>query len=108
MAKPAYTVLTFDLVTLRDRVSVLALGASYTGVSVETLPAGAGVSLAFGTNSQLIPVRVEGRAWDFVDNCGNPQGCDEGLFLSNPAGAGILTLLVSFVGFGGGSISVGT
>jgi hypothetical protein len=103
--KPAYRILTFDLTTLRDRTQVLQPGAAYNSVCVRECPGGAGVELAFGSNADLIPA-IEGDAFQFLDKCAHPLNCDEGLFVTNPAGAGTLVLLVGFAGSQGGSVTV--
>lgn len=94
---PSYRVLTFDLTAARTRAAVpqVTVGSGYTAVKVLACPAGAGVSLAFGSNAEDVPVE-NNRSFDWVDQCGNPFPCTEGLLISNPVGAGSLKLLVSF------------
>lgn len=94
---PSYRVLTFDLTAARSRQSVpqVTVGSGYTAVKVLACPAGAGVLLAFGNNAEDVPAE-NGRSFEWVDQCGNPYPCTEGLLVTNPAGAGSLVLLVSF------------
>jgi hypothetical protein len=102
--KPSYRVLELDLTTLRDRTQVLTPGQAYTAVSVRRCPGGAGLELSFGSNADLDEA-VEGDTYQFLDKCGHPLPCDDGLYVTNPAGAGTVRLLVSFAGTGGGSVT---
>ena len=98
--KPNYQVLTIPLTGARSAEFIVQPGVAYDGLTIIELPggAGAGVSLAFGSNGNFIPMRSEGQSFAFIDVCGNPFQCDEGLLLTNPAGAGNLVILLSVGG----------
>lgn len=97
MASINYRVVSLDLATLRSSpgAAILEVGTRYNAVTVMALPAGASASLAFGDNKDPIPLTAAGQSFAFLDDCGRPYSVDEALRLTNPAGAGTLTLLVS-------------
>lgn len=99
MAKPNYQVLVLPLNVARSGESLLPPGVSFDGLTIIELPGGAGanVQLAFGQNP-FVPIRLEGQGWAFTDVCGNPYQCDEGLFMTNPLGAGNFVVFVSIGG----------
>lgn len=103
--QPNYAVVSFDLATARtdQPVAGIQVGTRFDSVTVLALPAGAGVSVRFGSN-QHIPLSVVNQSFRLLDSCEHPFFCDEGLFVTNPAGAGVCTLLVSL----GTTPSVGT
>lgn len=90
--KPNYQVLELDLAVARDSNAIVAVGIPYDAVTVHQLPA-AGPFIKFGPNPPIPLLRPE--TFRFLDSCEHPFFCDEGLFLSNSAGAGILILIVS-------------
>lgn len=89
----AYQVLTFDLATVRDRELIQSTrNNAVATVAIVQLPAGAGVSIHFGQGGNGIPLLNQGMEF---------QPCPperDGVYLSNPAGAGNLVLLVSYEG----------
>lgn len=103
MAAPDYDVLVLDLAVARDAQPVTNQGNKINGVSVLDVPGGAAAFMHFGAGRQPIPI-VDGDSWDIAAEAG---GClvalDEGLRITNPVGAGNITLLVSY-----GSIGAGT
>jgi hypothetical protein len=107
MAAPDYSRRTFSLVAVHDRTPIIDQGTLINGVTVLSVPAGAGAQLHFGSGRDPIDV-VAGDSWE-VSSIG-PDGCpiplDEGLYLTNPAGAGDLQLLISFGPIGAGARTV--
>lgn len=102
MAAPDYVLRTFDLATLRDRTPIIDQGTLINGVTIQDAPPGAPAFLHFGSGRDPLPI-VAGDSWDvaaIVDGC--PVPLDEGLFMSNPAGAGNVTLIISFGPIGSG------
>jgi hypothetical protein len=93
MAKPLYQVLQIDVATPRDSNPIVEVGIKYDAVTIHQLPAGGGMSLKLGPNQAIPLIRTE--TFRFLDKCEHPFFCDEGLFLTNVAGAGILILIVS-------------
>ena len=91
MSAPDYVILNLDLATARTKAPIVEVGRPYGSVCVIALPAGVAASLAFGTNRQDVPLLTQGQS--FEDIC---PLADEGLFFTNPAAAGILTLYVAF------------
>lgn len=87
----AYRVLSFDLATLRDRDLITqTVNNRVATVAVLQLPAGAAVSLHFGSGGEAIPLLNQGIEF-------TPCPPEEtGVYLTNAAGAGTLILLVSF------------
>lgn len=104
MAAPDYSRRTFDLATVRDRTPIVDQGTLINGVTVLAVAAGAGAQLHFGSGRDPIDV-VAGDSWDIsaVGSDGCPVPLDEGLYLTNPAGAGDLQLLISFGPIGAGA-----
>lgn len=103
MAAPDYSRRGFDLVTARERSPIIDPGTLINGVTVLVVPAGAVAQLHFGANRDPIDLAT-GDQWDcsVVDADGCPRPMDEGLFMSNPAGAGQILLLISFGPVGSG------
>lgn len=93
MAKPLYQVIQVDLTAPRDSNAIVEVGVRYDAVKVHQLPAGNTVSLKFGQNPPIPILSTE--SFRFLDKCEHPFFCDEGLFLTNGAGAGTLILIVS-------------
>jgi len=92
MAKPLYQVLQLDLAVQRDDAPVVEVGVKFDSVAVHQLPGPA--SIKMGSNNPSIPLlRIE--QFGFMDSCEHPFFCDEGLFVTNAVGAGILILIVS-------------
>ena len=95
-ANASYRVLTFDLTNARDREMILPLGVSYDGVGIRAVPLGVTIALGIGEGNDNIEVALgewlEARG---LDERGCPAAVDRGLFLTHPAGAGTLVLLVS-------------
>lgn len=104
MAAPDYSRRSFDLATLRDRTQIVDAGVLINGVTILAVAAGAGAQIHFGSNRDPIDV-VAGDSWDIsaTGSDGCPVPLDEGLFLSNPAGAGTLQLLISSGPIGAGT-----
>jgi len=90
--KPVYQVLQLDLAAQRDDAPVVEVGVRYDAVTIHQLP-GPGISMKLGPNPAIPLLRTETHR--FLDSCEHPFFCDEGLFITNPAGAGILILIVS-------------
>lgn len=103
MAAPDYSRRSFDLATARDRAPIIDQGTLINGVTVLVVPAGATAQLHFGSGRDPIDV-IAGDSWDVsaVDARGCPVPLDEGLYMTNPAGAGDVQLLISFGPIGGG------
>lgn len=97
MASLNYDRLDIDLAVVRAGVQVIIVGSGYDGVLVAAMPAGAVVSLGFKSSpaGAMIPLTAAGQSFEFVDECGNPYIVDEGLFVTNPAAAGVVTLMIS-------------
>lgn len=97
MAAVNYKVVRIDLAAARafQVIPEISVGVLYDGVTVIQLPGVGAASLAFGPSGDLIPLLVQGQGFNFKDVCDNPFPASDGLFISNPAGAGILILLVS-------------
>lgn len=92
---PNYQRLDIDLAVARPNLTaIIGQGVTYDGLTVLQLPGGAVISLAFG-NGQQLPLLQQGQTFAFLDVCGNPFLCTEGLFATNPAGAGIVIILLS-------------
>jgi hypothetical protein len=99
MASVNYQRLDIDLSIARPNlVAVTGQGVTYDGLTIIQLPVGAAVSLAFGVNRPEIPLLAQGQSFAFIDVCGNPFQSDEGLLVTNPAGAGVLIILLSVGG----------
>jgi hypothetical protein len=97
MAKPSYRVILVDTSVAHDRFPIVDAGIKVDAISALDMPAPGAVSVAFGTNSDLIPLK-DGDGYDVsaTDANGCPVPLDEGVFVSNVAGAGIAQILVSF------------
>jgi hypothetical protein len=97
MAAPDYNLRSFDLAQSRDRSTIIDQGTRINGVEVKEVPAGAAVFLHFGSGRDPYPI-VTGDAWEI--SADGPDGCpvplDEGLYMTNSAGAGTVTLMISF------------
>jgi len=91
--KPVYQVLFLDLAQQRDSGPIVEVGNRYDAVTVHQLPGGSVASLKLGPNPDIPLLRTE--TYRFLDSCEHPFFCDEGLFLTNPVGAGVLILIVS-------------
>lgn len=102
MATPEYGNRALDLSIGRDKATIVDPGTKINGVTVQQVPAGASALIHFG-NKDGVPL-VAGDSWDVWAD--GPDGCpvplDEGLFLTNPIGGGVVILIVSF-----GNTSVG-
>lgn len=92
MSAPDYAVLTIDLAILRTNARIVDVGRPVDAVAVLELPVGVAASLAFGDNRPFIPLATKGQSFELC------PVASEGIFLSNPASAGSLSLLVSFGG----------
>lgn len=103
MAAPDYSRRSFDLAIARDRTPIIDQGTLINGVTVLAVPGGAVAQLHFGSGRDPVDV-VTGDSWDVAAIA--PNGCpvplDEGLYMTNPAGAGNVQLLISFGPIGGG------
>lgn len=89
----AYQVLQFDLATIRDKEVInTTRNNPVATVSVIQLPAGAGVSIHFGQGGQAWPLLNQGAMFEPCP----PER--DGVYLSNPAGAGTLILAVTYEG----------
>lgn len=97
MAAPNYRVIQIDLAVARDANAIpeAGVGVEYDGFTVLALPGGNTVSLKCGPSKDNIPLLVAGQSFAFKDVCDNPFIANEGLFITNIAGAGILLLLLS-------------
>jgi hypothetical protein len=97
VAAPNYSVRSFDLATARDNTPIIEQGTLINAITVQSVPAGASASLHFGANRDSVPI-LTGDSWDV--SAEGPNGCptalDEGLFMTNPVGAGLVTLVISF------------
>lgn len=103
MAAPDYSRRAIDLAVAHDRTQIVDPGTLINGVSVLFVPAGAAAQLHFGANKDPVDIAT-GDQWDcsVVDARGCPRPMDEGLFVTNPAGAGNVVLVVSFGPIGAG------
>ncbi len=99
---PSYNVITVDLAVARTAERVVRVGEFFSTVYIKALPLGVVASIGIGENKPFIPIE-QGETYELTDSCGNPRACTEGLFVSNPAGAGVLLLLVSYDGLGASS-----
>lgn len=87
----AYIIPSIDLATPRSRVLIDGTqNAPVATVTVIQLPGGAVVSLHIGQVGLPIPLLNQGMSFEL---CPEETG---GLFLTNPVGAGLLILLISF------------
>lgn len=96
-----YTKVTIDLTIARTGsgapVPEVPIGADYNSVTVLRLPVGAAIEMAFGENSETKYIPFDqGMSFQFEDDKGCPLFVNSGLFIRNPAGAGLVILLVGF------------
>lgn len=96
MASPDYQKIVFDLTAAHDRQRVVDVGTKINHLAIEAVPLGTTALFHLG-NKEGIPI-VIGESWDVWadDSQGCPVPHDEGLFISNVAGAGSLQIVVSF------------
>lgn len=96
MSVPQYQKVLFDLATAHDRQKVIDVGTKITHIAIISVPAGTDAEFHCG-NKEGIQI-VQGDSWDVWAD--GPNGCpvphDEGLFISNVAGANAIEMLVSF------------
>lgn len=91
--KPVYQVIQLDLAAARDSNAIVEVGVRFDAVTVHQLPGGVAIGLKLGPNPEIPLLRTE--TFRFLDSCEHPFFCDEGLFITNAAGAGVLILIVS-------------
>lgn len=96
-----YTIVRLDLATARGGgvpIQEVGIGVGYDTVSVIQLPVGAVVEMAWGENGEpkFFPLLIQGQSFTFLDEHDCPLFVTEGLFIRNPAGVGILILMVGF------------
>ena len=99
MAKLNYAVVAVDMAvprTFPTPVDKVGVGVKYSGVTVMQLPGGTVASMFFGPNGDAVPIVAVLQSHAFENDQGCPFFCDEGLFITNAGGAGILLLLVAF------------
>lgn len=89
MSAPQYTIVDIDLAIARAAPGerIVDVGVPVTSWTVLQYPAGAVVSIAVGQNKLPIPLVALGQEMDEI--C---PPCDEGIFITNPAGAGTVRL----------------
>lgn len=92
MTAPAYEVKELDLATARTRQYIIPSGKQIDGVTVLGLPAGATAEIAFGSSRDYIELFTQGQSFELC------PPTTEGLLITNPVGAGTLTLLISYGG----------
>lgn len=85
-----YKLREFDLAVVRDKIAIYDRAIPIATVAVIQLPAGASTALRFGQGNDDIPLLNQGMEFKPCP----PER--DGVYLTNPAGAGILKLLVSF------------
>lgn len=90
MSAPNYGIFPIDLSIARTQSKVVEVGVRYSSVTILQLPAGATVALAFGSNKQDVPLLTQAQTFDMC------PASDEGLTVTNPAGAGIVILFVAY------------
>lgn len=97
MAAVNYQVVSLDLATVRSAPgqAILDVGVEYDGVTVQSLPAGANISLVFGDNKPAVPLTIQGQSFTFEDDCARPFLVTETLRAINPVGAGVVVLIIS-------------
>lgn len=97
MSRPRYSVIARSLATARTSPEeIVPVGTEIDNVTVVVLQPGVVANLHFGTGAEPIPVS-QGQSWDVneeVDGCLVPL--TEGLYLSNPIGAGQIQIVVSY------------
>lgn len=85
-----YKLREFDLATVRDRQVIYDRAVPIATLAVMQLPGGAAASLRFGQGNDDIPLLNQGMEF-------KPCPAErDGVYLTNPAGAGTLKLLISF------------
>lgn len=89
MSAPSYSVVALDLSVARDHARIADVGQVIGAVTVLQLPAGSTCALTLGTNRGDIPLLIPAQLFDMC------PACDEGIFFTNPAGVGIVILLLS-------------
>lgn len=87
---PPYQVLNLDLATARTKAPVIAVGPQITGVTVLGIPAGVLPFISMGSDGDDIPLLTQGQE---LRMC--PPNSD-GVFVTNTASAGILSLLIAY------------
>jgi hypothetical protein len=92
MPHPPYEVKNFNLATVRNQLPVVAMGPQVETVTILAIPAGVSVSVRMGSASDDIPLLTQGQE---ISMC--PPNSD-GVFLTNPAAAGTLSLLIGYSG----------
>ena len=95
MSAPQYDIITVDLSIPRALSRIIDVGIPIASLTILEFPQGAVASYALGTNRPLIPIVAVGQ--EQTDIC--PR-LDEGLYFSNPAGAGLCRIYVDFSGAG--------
>lgn len=90
MPHPPYEVKNLSLVTARTSFPIVALGPQVEGVTVLGIPVGVLAYIRMGSAGDDIPLLTQGQEFKMC-----PPNSD-GVFLTNPASAGTLSLLVSY------------
>lgn len=98
MSAPNYSVPSLDLATARDAFPVVTAGIPVDSITVLALPGGATISARLGPNKAPIPLLINGQTLNIC------PAADEGIFIDNPIGAGVVVLLISL---GGGVTAIG-
>jgi hypothetical protein len=97
VSRPRYNVFVRNLATARSSPEELVpQGTEVNNVTVVGLAPGAVANLHFGSGAEAIPVSA-GQSWDVdeeVDGC--LVALTEGVYMTNPAGGGQLTIVVSY------------
>ncbi len=99
MADLNYIVARVDLAVARVGGIPLpecGIGTAYDSVLVDQLPVGAVVEVAFGGNSEakFFPLLAQGQSFLFKDDKDCPLFVDDGLFIRNAVGVGVLILII--------------
>lgn len=97
MPHPAYEVKNLNLATARNQLAIVAQGPEVTTVTILGIPAGVAAFVRMGSAGDDIPLLTQGQ--EITMQC--PSNTD-GVFITNPASAGTLSLLI---GYGGISVS---
>jgi len=92
---PNYQIFPLDLSVPRSAPGekIVEAGNKVESVTVLGLPA-SGASIALGANRPLIPLTTQGMTFSLC------PAADEGIFVSNAAGGGILLLFVAYADVG--------
>jgi hypothetical protein len=85
-----YRVLTIDLTTARNRENIVLRDTIVEAVCILDAPGGLGCSIGFGASGDMIPLTTQGQTFAMC------PGENDGVFFTNPAGAGSLRLLISY------------